>query len=176
MPVSGISLVDANVWLAIAVDGHIHHIVASNWFDEQSEDTCAFCRITQLALLRHLTNPKIMGAANVQTQVEAWRAFEALAADPRVLYLDEPPGLTSIFKSLTQLPRPAHKRWSDAFVATFAMGFGVGVVTLDADLTSFPGLPAILLARLSDEGLRRLLEDSRPAHAGNLSGHVSLGT
>jgi uncharacterized protein len=147
MTVSGISLVDANVWLAMAVDGHIHHAAAASWFDGQAEGTCTFCRITQLALLRHLTNPKIMGAANVQTQVEAWRAFEALAADPRVVFLDEPPGLTSVFKSLTQLPRPAHKRWSDAFLAAFAMGFGLEVVTLDADLTSFPGLSVRLLAR-----------------------------
>jgi hypothetical protein len=28
MTASGISLVDANVWLAIAVDGHIHHSAA----------------------------------------------------------------------------------------------------------------------------------------------------
>src|SRR5580704_19292674 len=108
MPVSGISLVDANVWLALAVDAHIHHAAAVNWFDAQAAGRCAFCRITQLALLRHLTNVKIMGAANVQTQVEAWQAFDALAADPRAVYLDEPPGLTAVFKSLTQVPRPAH--------------------------------------------------------------------
>ena len=147
MTASGISLVDANVWLAIAVDGHVHHAAASNWFGGQTENTCAFCRITQLALLRHLTNPKIMGAANVQTQVEAWRAFEALAADPRVVFLDEPSDLTPVFRSLTQLSRPAHKRWSDAFLAAFAMGFALGVVTLDADLTSFPGLSVTLLGR-----------------------------
>jgi toxin-antitoxin system PIN domain toxin len=146
MTVSGISLVDANVWLALAVDGHIHHPAASSWFGGQTEGTCAFCRITQLALLRHLTNPKIMGP-NVQTQAEAWRAFEALAADPRVVFLDEPPGLTSVFKSLTHLPRPAHKRWSDAFLAAFAMGSGLAVVTLDADLTGFPGLLVTLLGR-----------------------------
>ncbi len=31
MTVSGISLVDANVWLALAVDGHIHHAAAVAW-------------------------------------------------------------------------------------------------------------------------------------------------
>ena len=71
---------------------------------------------------------------------------DELAADPRVVFLDEPPGLTSVFKSLTQLDRPAHKRWTDAFLAAFAMGLGLEVVTLDADLTSFPGLPVRLLA------------------------------
>ncbi len=147
MTVSGISLVNANIWLAIAVDGHTHHAAAASWFDVKAENTCAFCRITQLALLRHLTNVKIMGEANVQTQVEAWRAFEALAADPRVLFLDEPSGINVVFKSLTQLSRPAHKRWTDAFLAAFAMGYGMEVVTLDADLTSFPGLSVKLLAR-----------------------------
>jgi uncharacterized protein len=147
MTVSGSSIVDANVWLAIAVDGHVHHSPAAIWFEARAEGTCAFCRITQLALLRHLTNPKIMGAANVQTQVEAWQAFDALAADPRVVFLDEPPGLTAVFKSLTQRRSPSHKRWSDAFLAAFAMGFGLEVVTLDADLTTFPGLPVRLLGR-----------------------------
>ena len=147
MTVSGISLVDANVWLAIAVDAHIHHAAAASWFDGQAEGTCAFCRITQLALLRHLTNPKIMGAGNVQTQVEAWAAFDALAADPRVVYLEEPPGLTPVFKSLTQIPRPEHKRWTDAFLAAFAMRSGLEVVTFDADLTGLPGVSVRLLAK-----------------------------
>ena len=88
-----------------------------------------------------------MGAANVQTQVEAWRVYEALATDPRVLYLDEPPGLTAAFKSLTQLPRPAHKQWSDAFLAAFAMKLGLEVVTFDADLTMFVGLAVKLLPK-----------------------------
>jgi hypothetical protein len=35
MAVSGISLVDANIWLAIAADGHVHHAVAANWFGTQ---------------------------------------------------------------------------------------------------------------------------------------------
>jgi predicted nucleic acid-binding protein len=77
--------------------------------------------------------------------VEAWRAFEALAADPRVVYLDEPPGLNAVFKSLTLLPRPAHKRWSDAFLVAFATTLGMQVVTFDTDLTNFPGLSVRLL-------------------------------
>ncbi len=145
MTVSGVSLIDVNVWLALAVDAHVHHAAAASWFDAQTVGTCAFCRITQMAFLRHLTNVKIMGEANVQTQVEAWRAFDALAADPRVVFLNEPTGLTAVFKSLTQLPRPAHKRWTDAFLAAFATRLGLEVVTLDADLSGFTGLSVRLL-------------------------------
>lgn len=147
MPASGNSLVDANVWLALAVDAHLHHPAALNWFAGQAEATCAFCRLTQLALLRHLTNGKIMGAANVQTQEQAWHAYEALAADPRVVYLDEPAGLTPVFKSFTQTPQPAQKRWSDAFLAAFARCLGLEIVTFDADFTNFSGLPVRLLSR-----------------------------
>ena len=145
MSASGISLVDANIWLAIAVEGHVHHALAVSWFDGQTDGTCAFCRITQLALLRHLTNPKIMGEANVQTQVDAWRAYEALVADPRVLFLDEPPWIGNVFKSFTQLTRPAHKRWTDAFLAAFAKALDLEVVSLDAGLTGFPGVAIKLL-------------------------------
>jgi uncharacterized protein len=138
-------LVDANVWLAIAVDGHAHHVPAVRWFDGQAEGTCAFCRITQLALLRHLTNPKIMGEANVQTQAEAWLAYEALATDPRVLFVDEPTVIGAVFKSLTQLSRPAHKRWTDAYLAAFATAIHAEVVTFDADFNRIPGVAVKLL-------------------------------
>ncbi len=65
----------------------------------------------------------------------------------RLIQIGHPLGLTAVFKSLTQLPRPAHKRWSDAFLAAVAMGFCVGVATFDADLASFPRLSVSLLAR-----------------------------
>ena len=54
MPVSGgIKLVDASVWLAVAFSDHLHHAKAKAWFDAQGQDSSAFCRITQMALLRH---------------------------------------------------------------------------------------------------------------------------
>ena len=140
MPASGISLVDANVWLALAVDAHVHHQTAMNWFAGQAESTCAFCRLTQLALLRHLTNPKIMDSANVQTQNQAWGVYDAFVSDPRVIYLEEPAGLTATFKALTRGSRPAHKDWSDAFLASFAICSGLEVVRFDADFTRFRNL------------------------------------
>jgi toxin-antitoxin system PIN domain toxin len=146
MTASGISLVDANVWLAIAVDGHVHHATATNWFNAQPDGACAFCRITQLALLRHLTNAKIMGEANVLSQIDAWHAFEALAADSRVLYLDEPHGLGVVFKSFTQRSVPGHKRWTDAYLAALAATLSLEVVTFDTGLTGYAGVSVKLLA------------------------------
>ena len=42
MKASGGSLVDANVWLALAVDAHFHHATAMAWFDGQDVESCAF--------------------------------------------------------------------------------------------------------------------------------------
>ena len=44
-----------------------------------------------MALLRHLTNSKIMGE-NVLTQKKAWSAYEELRNDPRVIFAIEPTG------------------------------------------------------------------------------------
>ena len=145
MTASGVSLIDANVWLALAVDAHLHHEPARTWFDSQPDESCVFCRITQLALLRHLTNSKIMGTSNVQTQQQAWRSYEAFAADPRVVYRDEPVGLSTSFQSLTQSSFPAHKQWTDAYLAAFAECHSMEIVTFDAGFKSFAGLRVQLL-------------------------------
>ncbi|HTD86071.1 MAG TPA: hypothetical protein VK850_05800 [Candidatus Binatia bacterium] len=47
----------ANVFLAGAVEDHPHHAIAKSWLDGlSSQDTAEFCRITQAAFLRLLSN------------------------------------------------------------------------------------------------------------------------
>lgn len=145
MTASGISLVDANVWLALAVDAHPHRVPAQAWFDCQPDASCAFCRVTQMALLRHLTNAKILGAVNVLSQQQAWQTYEALVVDPRVVYLHEPVGLTRTFKSLTQSEFPSHKQWTDAYLAAFAECLSLEVVTFDTGFKASPGQHVRLL-------------------------------
>ena len=140
MPASGeIKLVDANVWLALAFSDHLHHGKAKEWFDPQGNGTCAFCRVTQLALLRHLTNTKIMGAF-VQTQQSAWKNLDKLMADPRIAFLHEPAGLEPAFRALTQATTPSHATWTDAYLAAFAVGHMAQIVTFDQGFSRFSGL------------------------------------
>ena len=75
MPPSTTSLFpDINVWVALTYEGHVHHAVAAAWFaDLQSNATLAFCRFTQLGLLRLLTTTAVMGD-EVMTQPQAWTA------------------------------------------------------------------------------------------------------
>lgn len=145
MPVSGaISLVDANVWLALVFSDHQHHAKARDWFDTQAEESSAFCRVTQMALLRHLTNTNIMGAF-VQSQQQAWEHFEKLTRDPRVCFADEPAGLVEKFREFTQLDAPAHSLWTDAYLAAFACVRGAQMVTFDQGFRRFAGLALLII-------------------------------
>lgn len=140
MPASGvIKLPDANVWLALAFSDHVHHAKARVWFDGQSSGACAFCRVTQLALLRHLTNAKIMGAF-VQSQQDAWLNSDKFNGDPRVIFLDEPPGVEAAFRNFTQATSPLHGLWTDAYLAAFAIQTQSQLVTFDQGFNRFAGL------------------------------------
>ncbi len=145
MPAPGTSLLDANVWLALAVGDHFHHAAAKEWFDNQSESSCAFCRVTQMAFLRHLTNSRIIGQTNVRSQAAAWLDYEALSNDPRIVYLEEPTGAGAQFKQRTQSPHPSHAGWTDAYLAAFAKTLGLGIVTFDADFSNMPDLKVTTL-------------------------------
>ena len=145
MPVPGvIKLVDANVWLAIAFSDHAHHAPATNWFDQQADETCAFCRITQMALLRHLTNAKIMGDF-VQSQKEAWNVYDRILQDPRVIVLSEPASTENAFRNLTQSDSPAHGAWTDAYLAALAMATQSQLVSFDQGLKRISNLDLVIL-------------------------------
>jgi predicted nucleic acid-binding protein len=72
-----LSLPDVNVWIALAAEGHVHHVPARDWFTAQADASVAFCRITQMVLLRLLTNSNVMGRAP-RTIVQAWETFAQL--------------------------------------------------------------------------------------------------
>jgi uncharacterized protein len=53
-------LVDTGAWLAAVWGRHMNYPVASDWFNRQT-DGLVLCRITQMGLLRLLSNPAIAG-------------------------------------------------------------------------------------------------------------------
>ena len=54
-------LLDVNVWLAAAWARHVHHDAAKKYVDGEDADM-VFCRVTELAFLRLITNRAITGA------------------------------------------------------------------------------------------------------------------
>jgi toxin-antitoxin system PIN domain toxin len=122
---------DTNVWVALTYEGHVHHVIARDWFGAVDEGSrLVFCRFTQLGLLRLLTAEAVMGD-EVMNQQEAWRAYDEWLQDERVDFVDEPPGFESRFRTITRLRHPAPKDWADSYLAAFAGTSQLTFVTFD---------------------------------------------
>jgi uncharacterized protein len=125
-------LLDAGVWLAAIWGRHIHHRAAAHWFDRQSDDL-AFCRVTQMTLLRLLSNPTVMGDDAVERNV-AWMIADQLRMDDRVLWADEPPQLEAVWRAVSAREDTSHRLWTDDYLAAFAQTSGAVLATLDRKL------------------------------------------
>jgi uncharacterized protein len=126
-------LLDVGVWLAAIWGRHAHHPVTADWFGRQTGDL-VFCRVTQMSLLRLLSNPAIMGDDAVDRS-QAWRTFDQLWADERVLWADEPDELDAVWRAISARDDKSHKLWTDDYLAAFAQASGATLATLD---TKFP--------------------------------------
>jgi toxin-antitoxin system PIN domain toxin len=125
-------LVDVGVWLAATWGRHARHHIARQWFDEQSDDLI-LCRVTQMSLLRLVSNRAIMGE-DVVTRSEAWRIIDQLWSDNRVLWAEEPDHLEAVFRAISAQNDNSHKLWTDDYLAAFAQASGASLVTLDTRL------------------------------------------
>ena len=123
-------LADVNVWMALALAGHVHHATARLWFEEPQTGQIHFCRVTQMGLLRLLTNRKVMGA-NVLTASAAWDVYSALGKDHRVQYAAEPLQLEEFWRDATRRHTTSPNFWTDAYLSAFASAAGLSVVTFD---------------------------------------------
>jgi len=137
-------LVDVNVWVALAYDRHVHHTAARNWFEPLGPDQALFCRLTQLAFLRLLTNPRVMGR-DVVSQRQAWRVFDRMMSDARVAFFAEPPDVEAAFRRRTQSAHPATHSWSDAYLAAVAVTGRMAVATLDQGFAGANGVEVCYL-------------------------------
>ena len=137
MPPSTTSLFpDINVWVALTYEGHTHHVNAAQWFATLSPNaTLAFCRFTQLGLLRLLTTAAVM-RDEVMTQPQVWGAYDRWLKDPRVDFVDEPAEIEARFRALTRLRQPTAKDWADSYLASFAAVGQLTLVTFDRGLRS----------------------------------------
>lgn len=139
------TLCDVNFLLAICYQRHIHHPVALAWLDVQDEQSMIICRNTQLALLRLLSNPVVMGE-NVCSLTQAWSIYDALQADERFDFASEHEGLEVFLREFTAGGTISPKFWQDAYLAAFARAAKMRLVTFDQGFKQFQGLKLMLLA------------------------------
>jgi hypothetical protein len=132
------------VWLALTAEAHIHHPRAEKYWYTEAAPLAAFCRVTQLALLRHLTNKSVMGT-HVLTPAAAWEKCSELLALTEVQLIIEPTGLDARLGALCNLGRTSPNLWTDAYLAAFASCAELRLVSFDQGFTRFAGLDVLIL-------------------------------
>jgi len=139
-----VKLVDVGVWLAAVWGRHVHNPVAADWFGREA-DGIAFCRVTQMGLLRLLSNPAIMGEDAI-ARSEAWRTYDQLWADERVVWADEPVELDGVWRAISARDDKSHKLWTDDYLAALAQTSDATLITLDRKvLARYPSVRVELL-------------------------------
>ena len=137
-------LLDANVWLALAAEAHVHHESARAYWEGSAAPVAAFCRVTHMAFLRLLTNKTVMGT-HVLRPSAAWvKALEFLAL-PEVQLLTEPYGLEELWGRFSNTGRFSPNLWTDAYLAAFAKCAGLRLVTFDKGFSRYAGLDCLTL-------------------------------
>lgn len=133
-------LADVNVLVALLHAAHPHQARASAWLEARSDSaTIGLCRVTQLGLLRVLTN-KAGLAAETHTAPEVWDAWSALLADDRFRILDEPSNLDREWRRLTGALGLGKMIETDSYLAAFALAARIPILTFDQGFQRWPDL------------------------------------
>ncbi len=141
-------LADVNLWLATLVEKHGHHESAVYWWRNEvitKSARVAFCRITQLGLLRLLTNETVMGEQK-RSIGQAWQNYEQLLSQEPIIFVDEPEGVESLMKDHCALSVSSRNFWTDAYLAAFAEASGFSFATFDKGFKRFRRLDLALLS------------------------------
>jgi len=138
-------LLDASVWLPLSVPDHVHHARARHYWETEAAERVVFCRVTALALLRHLSSPRVLGPAALGG-AEAWRALERWLALPETALLPEPAGLDELLGGWSAELSIRAGDWTDAYLAAFARAAGCRLVAFDGDFHRYPGVGFLHLA------------------------------
>jgi len=123
------NLLDVNVWLAGVWDAHADHEAVRNW-RMGADGPLVMCRVTQMALLRHLSNPGVLGP-DALTRRAAWHLMDRQLRDPAVRWHTEPDGVDIAWRAISARDDRSHKLWTDDYLAAFAQAAGLTLVTLE---------------------------------------------
>lgn len=119
-------LLDANVLIAVVLEGHIHHERADRWLAGHP-GRFATCSTTQGTLLRvH------MQLAKERSPAAAWSVLQAVAGHPRHEFWDDGFPYTAVPHRHLQGP----KQVTDAWLAELARRRGSRLATFDTALAA----------------------------------------
>lgn len=139
-----IDLPDVNVWVALSVPDHPHHVRAARYWNSEAQDDRAFSRMTWLALPRLLSDRRVFGEAAL-SGATAWQILHEWTSRPEVKFMDEPPDIDAFIGHWCDAIDIRAGDWTDAYLAAFAMASGCRLVSFDADFARYPGLDRLHL-------------------------------
>jgi len=140
-----IYLPDVNFWIALASDQHIHAESATAWLQSIGNGQVAFCRITELGLLRLLTNVHVMGE-EVRDHLGAWDVYDEIRTDSRILFLSERAGFSERWRMAKDQIAGGSNALTDAYLAVFARHADATVVTFDRGFKAVSGCDVIVVS------------------------------
>jgi hypothetical protein len=130
-----LNFLDANVWLALLWNRHVHSEKAREWFERSADEQFFLCRFSQLTVLRLLTTENVMGR-DVKSMAQAWDLWDRVQADSRIAFLPEPEGIELELRARSRFSSRSPKVWADAYLLAFTAVAGVKLVTFDRALQS----------------------------------------
>ena len=133
-----IYLPDVNVWIALVAERHVHHGIARRWFESLRNSSAHFCRVTQMAFLKLLTNPRVLAEDVVQPEA-AWHIYDALRHDSHVGFSTEPEAVEERWRALTRSRSISGATWTDTYLMSFAESRGLRPVSFDRAFSTFNG-------------------------------------
>lgn len=109
------------------------------FWDHEAVGELAFCRVTALALLCHLTNPRILGDAALDGNA-AWRALQTWLALPQITLLSEAVGMDELLGQWAAQHDLRGRKWTDAYLAAFVAASACRLVAFEGDFRHYLGL------------------------------------
>ena len=130
-------IADVNVLLPLLCEGHPFQRAAYAWLETKDPGSVGWCLPVRLAILRHLSNERIMGSG-VLSPEDALSAWEQLSSDERLFeVVTIPASLESHLSANVAGRQPSPKLWTDAWLAALAESMGCEMVTCDRGFRDF---------------------------------------
>jgi toxin-antitoxin system PIN domain toxin len=136
---------DVNVWIALVVGEHTNAREAREWVDTATGDWLVLSRITQMGVLRLLTNPAVMGP-DALSGAMAWRIIDELLDRENIRFVREPDGLDLVWRRHTPAGRTSPNFWTDGYLAAFAHAAGFTLVTFDRGFSKYRDIAVKILS------------------------------
>lgn len=139
------ALIDVNVLLPLLLPQHPAHSSARDWLQAQPAGIGRFSLLTQLGVLRLLSQPRVMGTAVLKPEraLQTWHQLVQAVAMEEISIV--PPAHAEHLRRLVAGRAATPNLWTNAWLAALALSLDCEMVTFDRGFRQFPNLRLRLL-------------------------------